>query len=180
MAAIFALILLPAWAAPALGHPLATQQVVGVGQPVTINVGVPADEGQALVGVDFNIPGGFDLIEPVPLAGWTIEQEKGVVRYRGGPLPVGQFALFSLKGQIPKRSTIRFPMVLHAADGSSRRWDDKKPSDRYPAPIVYAGTRPKADGGSSPLGTLSKAAVLGGAIGLGLSLVLRLRRRGEE
>jgi hypothetical protein len=181
MGAILALLLVLARATPVHAHPLATQQVVGVGQPITLNIGIPAEGNSPMVGVDITIPGGFDLTEAVPVAGWTVEREKGAVRYRGGPLPVGQFVLFSLKGQIPKKSTLRFPMVLRAADGTSRRWDDKKPSDPYPAAIVYAGTSPKgAGGGSSPLGTLSKAAVLGGAIGLALSLLLRLRRRGEE
>jgi uncharacterized protein YcnI len=180
MGAILALLLLLARGTPVHAHPLATQAVVGVAQNVTVNIGVPADEGKALVGVDITIPGGFDLTRVVPVSGWTVEQSKDVVRFRGGTIAAGQFVLFSLNGVFPKRGTYKLPLVLVAADGSITRWKDKKPSDPYPAATVYAGTRPQGtDGGTSSLETVSKAAALGGGIGLALALLLRLRRRDE-
>jgi uncharacterized protein YcnI len=182
MALILALLVVVAVSSPAGAHPLATQAVVGVNQPITLNIGVPAEGATPMVGVDITIPRGFELAEVVPVAGWTVEQDKGAVRYRGGSVPVGGFALFTLRGKIPKKSTLRFPMLLRNADGTSQRWDDKDPADRYPAATVYAGTRPPkpGGGGSSAVGTLSKAALLGGGIGLALSLVLRFRRRGDD
>jgi uncharacterized protein YcnI len=182
MVLILALLFVVAGSAPAPAHPLATQAVVGVNQPITLNIGIPAEGTTPMVGVDITIPRGFELSEVVPLAGWTVEQDKDEVRYRGGNVAVGGFALFTLRGKIPKKSTLRFPMLLRNADGSSVRWDDKDPGDRFPAATVYAGTKPPraGSGGSSTVGTLSKAALLGGGIGLALSLVLRFRRRGDD
>jgi hypothetical protein len=174
IAAILALVVMLAVAGPADAHPLVNQAEVPVGRTVSVTISVPGETESPMVGVDVVVPPAFHLDHPAASAGWTPEVAGSTVRFRGGPLPLGGFSVFTLTGEISKRGVMTIPVTTISADGKSVDWEQ-----RGLAPRVYAGVKaPNLDGGSggspSPLAWVGRGLVALGVVG---ALVLLVRRR---
>lgn len=67
----------------ASAHLCSSPAVVDVRKPVTISLGVPAEE-KGVVAVEVALPEEFRLDDAEPVEGWTAEPDGSTVRFRGG------------------------------------------------------------------------------------------------
>lgn len=69
--------------------------------------------GSPTVEIAMQLPDGIEGAEPLPLDGWTAGTEGDVVTWRGGPLPDGEAATFTLSVGLPVTpgATLLFPTV---------------------------------------------------------------------
>ncbi len=127
-----------AFATVAGAHPLVTDSVIPVGQPATVNLGVPGETPTPMVRVDITIPPGFRLEEAVPVQGWATSREGQSVTYRSSEgIAPGGFAIFALRGVAERKAILAFAMTTHAADGTTQEWSDR--GEFQLAPKAYAG-----------------------------------------
>lgn len=161
----------------ASAHPFTGASSIPVGEPATILIQIPAEGTSPMVGVDIEVPAGFEVGRPGPPQDWTAEVADGVVRYRGPEVSTGQFAVFNLGGTATRRAKLEFPLVIHTADGTRIEWRGGEGSGRQPI-VVFAGVDPQAvdgDDDTDPLLFVGVGLLLAGLAG---GVLLTLRRRG--
>lgn len=139
--------------APARAHVCTSPVAVPVDEPVAVPVGVGAEQ-EAVTGVDIEVPSGFRLARVRPAPGWAVGGTGTRVELRGGSIPPFGCGSFTLEGTARRRGTLAFPLVVHGADGTTRRLDGPEPGTADSAQLVYAGAGNDAGDGSVPVGTV--------------------------
>jgi hypothetical protein len=164
----------------ASAHVCSKPDLVDVDAPVTVNLGVPAEE-KPVVGVDVSLPRGFRLDDVEPAEGWTAERAGSHVRLRGGTVGSLGCEYFVLRGVATREGKLAFSLVARHEDGSATRYEGDKINDPLGAQLVFAGVVPSdadyvSDGGEGTgtnLPRLLSGALAGLAVGAGGGLVLR-------
>lgn len=141
-----------ALAAPAAAHVEVTPTRVAPLTAVRFVFTVPNERvHESIVGLRLELPAGLVLGEVELVPGWTAHATAHAVVWRGGPIPPGQFAAFSLLATATGGHTLLdFPAEELFADGSVARYD----------PSVTVGPPPAAvghDGGARTLGGFALA-----------------------
>ncbi len=171
---------------PAGAHSCAAPVRVEVGERSTITVGVTAEEA-AVTGLDVEIPAGY-VLESAGVPGaagqeWEIDESLSLVTSRGGPLPPYSCGYLTLVGTATERGALAFPLVVHGADGATRRFDNTTPYHSQGAQMVYAGVEVPGPSGMEPDGGIDALEAAGwvlvgvgmvGGIGWGLARTGRL------
>jgi uncharacterized protein len=145
--------------ASAQAHVSLHPNTLPAGSGPTVDVRVPNETSNArTVRVDVQIPPGFTLLSPEPVAGWTsqvrtvklakpIKTDDGTVTEQpseiiwtaaqGKGTPPGDFQNFPLQIVVPgkKGDVLSFKTVQTYSDGSIVRWIDA-PDGQHPAPTV--------------------------------------------
>ncbi len=97
--------------------------------------------GSATTGLDVQLPAGVTVVDVPEVAGWTssVDEEAGVVRWRGGSVPDGTEGRFPLVVELPEATgELLFPTVQITESGELA-WigDDEGDSESAnPAPRV--------------------------------------------
>jgi len=171
-----------ALASPASAHPGIENPYLPIGRTVTVLLGVPSEEPAGMVAVEVRLPPTFRLDRVDPTPGWTASASPSSVSFRGGAAPQGAFVAFSFAGVFADRGTEALDVVTTAADGTVRHWDGR-PTDPFPAPVVFAGTEPPAGqgrGGIDVRGWSERAGAAATLVALVIGVGWRLRRRRQS
>ena len=126
--------------------------------------------------------------------GWTAKLDRGSasgtvrsVTWTAAPnggIPVDEFGVFRISAKLPDADTVSFPATQTYADGAVVKWDQPAapggPEPEHPAPTLAltAGQAPpppthQAAPADNTARILAGAALLLGALGIGLALVAR-------
>lgn len=172
-------------AGPAAAHPGVEDPYVPVHAVSTVALGVPSEEPSPMVEIDVTLPPDFSLQRVDQVPGWQEQSAPGQLRFFGGNVAQGGYALFTFSGVFSRKRVVELPVVTRAADGTTVDWD-QPPTAMFPAAVVLPGY-PE---GSAPLaglalpgagsgGGLSPAVVVGivAALGAAAALAAALRRR---
>ena len=157
-----------ALAAPAAAHVEVTPTRVAPLAAVRFVFTVPNERPRgSIVGLRLSLPAGLVLGEVELVSGWSAHASAHEVVWRGGPIPPGQFAAFSLLATASGRRTV-LPIAAEElyADGSVEHF---RPTVTV-GPAASTATRPLAghDSGARTLGGFALAFALA-ALLLGLA-----------
>ena len=195
-------------ALPAAAHVSILPSTATPGEFLVYSASVPNElADQATVEVDLNLPVGFALDSAEQVPGWQTVVTKGQggvpaqVAWRGGRIPVGTFARFSVQGRNPAAGQSLVWTTRQRYERVTVAWDGPE-SAEHPASVVRltgatVGPSPAAPGpGTRASGQVaggvdqlarSRAAIAlvlaGAALLIALALATRgaaRRRRGKE
>jgi len=155
---------------------------VNVGEDVTINIGVAAEE-KPVTAVDIAIPPGFELKDQIGYLGWVGTRVGDSTHFEGAEIKPYSCAYFTFKGVAPQKGKYLASITVHAADGSTTKYIDANPYSLFPALGIYAGV-PIPSQGVSPGGGSGDGfpwmwlaiAVVAGGVAVAFAVVWNRRR----
>ena len=147
-------------AAPAGAHLSINPDTVRTGALVDLVFSVPNAADPAGIGqVTIKAPAAFVLDDGEAVAGWTQSRTGQTLTWKGGNIPLRQYARFGIRGTAPAQAgTVLFNVLVADRTGTSIT---------YRVGIQAAGHGPRDNGARS----LGKAALIVAVIGAGLALV---------
>jgi uncharacterized protein YcnI len=169
----------------ASAHPGIEDPYLSIGVASTVALGVPSELPSPMVEIDVTLPTGFTLQRVDSVPGWQESTTPGHIRYAGGDVAQGGYALFTFSGVFAVKAVVPVPVVTRAADGTTVDWD-QPPTGALPAAVAFPGyplgsspipgvaaAGTTTGGGFSPNIPIFVVAMLGAATWFGL----RARRR---
>ena len=160
-----------AFAPSAFAHLSVSPTRVGVGEAVDLTFSAPnEDDAAGIDHVTLRVPPAFDLDDAEAKPGWTQSRSDDTITWRGGRIPVGEYATFSVRGTAPATAgTVTFNVLVGDRTGKSITY-------RVGLDVVKSTTR---DNGARTLGKAAIAVGLAGVLlallGLFIALYLWLR-----
>ena len=147
--------------APGATHACGAPMEVPVGRRSRVDVPVTVAD-VPVVGVEIAVPSGYRLEDVRPVPGWRAEKTADSVRFTDGRMEPYSCAPFSLLGVATEQATLRFPVTLRLADGTTAPYTSEEDADHDGAQIVYAGTAPTDDPDAPTDGAGSGWVLVGG------------------
>ncbi len=141
-------------------------------------------DGEPTDALRVTLPEGVEALAAGQPDGWTSEVTDDAVAWSGEPVPDGERAAYTLDVRVTGEvgQAFVFPAVQECPSGESYAWTDTDPSGARPAPTFVATAASLAPApvaaGSSPTPTAPLvAAVVVGAVGVGVAGGWSARRR---
>jgi uncharacterized protein YcnI len=179
--------------APASAHVHATSDDAVRGGMALVSFQVPNEstKGAATTALTIDLSN-VTAVQTEAQPGWTAKLDRDAasgtvhsVTWTAAPnggIPVDQFGLFRISAKLPDADTVSFPATQTYADGSVVKWDQPPPPPAH-HPHPTSTTAPTAEATPSPQNpraaadntarVLGGAALLLGAVGIGIALVIR-------
>jgi hypothetical protein len=129
--------------APARAHVCSDGTVVGVDQPATVSIGIPAED-KAVTAVEVEVVSPFELTSVDPVPGWSVARDGRSIAYRGGRVDPFACAYLVVRGRVRRPATFALPLVLHYEDGSQRAFRSSHLGDADLGQMIFAVTRTAA------------------------------------
>lgn len=166
---------------PASAHFCSIPAQINVGEDVTINIGVAA-ENKPVRDVEVEIPNGFTFKESFGYLGYVGTKQGKWVHFTGAEIQPYTCHYFAIAGRAEHKGRFVSRIITTADDGTRQRYEDLNPNTQFPAMLIFAGIpvqtdfSPKTSSGGVPVWLAGVVAVAAGAAAVGIAVFVQRRR----